>query len=164
MMIDRKAFFDSIRPTFGGRLSQGAVDTLNLFMDEWEVRRLTDLRWLAYIMATALGEVGRDLQPKRENLNYTTAERIREVWPSRFPTKASASPYVRQPQKLANFVYANRLGNGPPESGDGWRFRGGGFPQTTGRENYARMSGVIGIDILNNPDRALEPRIAVLIL
>jgi putative chitinase len=55
-----------------------------------------------------------------ENMNYT-APRICQVWPSRFPNVNAAMPYARNPEKLANKVYANRMGNGPPESGDGWR-------------------------------------------
>lgn len=76
-----------------------------------------------------------------ENLNYTSAERIAAVWPSRFPTPASAEPYVRQPEKLANAVYANRMGNGDAASGDGWRYRGRGALHLTGRDNYRRFAG-----------------------
>jgi predicted chitinase len=74
-----------------------------------------------------------------ESLHYTSAARIRKIWPRRFKTDAAAAPYVRNAEKLANFVYANRMGNGPPSSGDGWRFRGGGMMQTTGREGFRRM-------------------------
>lgn len=73
-----------------------------------------------------------------ENMNYSAA-RIRQVWPSRFPSVAAAQPYAGSPEKLANKVYANRMGNGPEASGDGWRNRGGGMFQHTGAAEYARV-------------------------
>lgn len=73
-----------------------------------------------------------------ENMSYS-AERIRQVWPSRFASAAAAAPYARNPEKLANKVYANRMGNGPEASGDGWRNRGGGLFQHTGKAEYARV-------------------------
>lgn len=81
-----------------------------------------------------------------ENMNYTTAKRIAEVWPTRF-TIRTAEAYVRQPQKLANFVYANRMGNGPPESGDGWKFRGGGPLHLTGRKNWQAFADYLNVSL-----------------
>jgi putative chitinase len=78
----------------------------------------------------------------QENLNYSAA-RLVQVWPSRFPTIAAATPYAANPQKLANFVYANRMGNGDIASGDGWRFRATG-PGLTGRDNWRRFGETIG--------------------
>lgn len=87
-----------------------------------------------------------------ENLNYS-ASRLVAVWPRRFPTLASAQPYARNPAGLANYVYANRMGNGPPETGDGWRYRGRGPIQLTGRANYAAAAEGIQVDIVLHPDR-----------
>ena len=89
-----------------------------------------------------------------ENLSYNP-ERLCAVWPSRFPTLAAAIPYAYAPQKLANFVYANRMGNGPPESGDGWAYRG--RPMLTGRAAYARVGDLIGQDLLGLPDLIQQP-------
>lgn len=94
-----------------------------------------------------------------EDLSYST-ERLCKVWPSRFPTFASAAPYARNPRALANKVYSFRLGNVDPD--DGWRFRGRG-PQLTGRENYANAAKRTGLDLVNNPDLAADPANFVLL-
>lgn len=94
-----------------------------------------------------------------ENLSYS-AERLCKVWPGRFPTFASAAPYARNPEKLANKVYALRMGNVLP--GDGWKYRGRG-PQLTGKENYANAERRTGLPLVNAPDLAAEPRNFVLL-
>lgn len=92
------------------------------------------------------------LKPGREeNLNYS-AKRLTEVWPNRFPTLASAEPYARNPEKLANRVYAGRMGNGSELSGDGWKFRGQGPGQLTGRSNLTGFADAMGMTV----DEALE--------
>ena len=99
-------------------------------------------------MAAAIGqfsvEAGTSFHETVEYLNYSTAARIHTVFPSKCPTVASAQPYVHNPQKLANHVYAGRLGNGDEASGDGWRFRGRGLIQLTGRAEYAEFAHAIG--------------------
>lgn len=122
------------------------------------------LRQLAYAMATAYHETGGRMQPLNENLTYTSARRIREVWPKRFHSDAAAIPYVRNPQGLANRVYADRMGNGPEASGDGWRYRGRALPQLTGKENYSRASKLVGVDLVSDPEAANDPRISARIL
>lgn len=117
-----------------------------------------------------------------ENLNYTTAERIATVYPSAFEPKASdradledkldageiteaqaaaerrrlsvemAEPFVRNPQALANFVYANKGRNGPPESGDGWRYRGRGLIQVTFRCGYEAVADGLGLHCDAEPE------------
>lgn len=89
------------------------------------------------------------LERLEENLNYS-AERLTKVWPSRFPTIASAAPFSRNPQALANKVYGSRLGNVAP--GDGWAYRGRGLIQVTGRDNYALVEKVSGLKVLKNPE------------
>ena len=91
-----------------------------------------------------------------ENLNYTTVAQIRKTWPRRFPSNASAAPYVRNPQRLANEVYGNRLGNSGPASGDGWKYRGRGF-QVTGRANYAAAEDALDLPLLESPELLEEP-------
>lgn len=135
---------------------QGAAAHLRAYGIDATAARLTE--WL--------GEVGHEsggFRNLQENLSYSSAARICAVWPSRFPTLASAEPYVRNPEGLANRVYANRLGNGPPESGDGWRYRGRGLIQITGRDNYRRTGGRIGVPLEASPHLAADPETAVLI-
>lgn len=78
-----------------------------------------------------------------ENLNYS-AEGLCKVWPKRFPTAAAAAPYNRNPEKIANKVYCDRLGNGKEASGDGWKYRGRGAIQLTGKSNYEAFAKSCG--------------------
>ena len=98
---------------------------------------------------------------REENLNYT-AKRLAAVWPNRFKGQSGPNALAlaceRNPQKLGNVVYANRMGNGPPESGDGWRFRGVGPLQLTGRSNHEDFAKAMGLDLDTAEDylRTLE--------
>jgi len=88
----------------------------------------------------------------QENLNYS-AQGLNGIFKKYFPTPASTTGYVRKPEKIANKVYANRMGNGPESSGDGWKFRGRGPIQLTGKDNYTAFAEDIGRpDVLTNPD------------
>ena len=86
-----------------------------------------------------------------ENLNYS-AKGLRTVFPKYFPDDSVANAYERNPEKIANKVYANRMGNGPESSGDGWKYRGRGMIMTTGKDNYTEFSKYSGLDAVNNPD------------
>ena len=98
-----------------------------------------------------------------ENLYYTRPERLMQVWPKRFPTLALAKQYVRSPQKLADYVYGNRLGN---VNGDGWTYRGSGLIMVTGLYNFQLVEDATGLpvvsqpDMLRSPDTALEVAVA----
>jgi len=87
-----------------------------------------------------------------ENLNYS-ADGLTKIFKKYFPSLAAAQGYARKPEKIANKVYANRMGNGPEASGDGWKFRGRGPIQLTGKDNYTAFAQSIKRpDILTNPD------------
>lgn len=110
---------------------------------------------VAHVMAQVSHECGAG-HDVVENLNYT-ADRMMQVWPSRFPTQASAAPYAGNPRALANKVYNGRMGNAPG-SDDGWNFRGRGGSQTTGREGYQRLAKSTGLDLVLHPDLVNDPK------
>jgi putative chitinase len=96
-----------------------------------------------------------------ENLNYK-AESLMRVWPRHFPTPEVAAQYHRQPEKIANRAYANRMGNGPEASGDGWKYRGRGLVQLTGKDNYRLASDALSVDLVATPDLVTQPDMAAL--
>ena len=96
-----------------------------------------------------------------ENLNYKP-EALMRVWPSRFPDLPTAMKYAHNPEMIANKVYGGRMGNGPEETGDGWKYHGRGLIQLTGKENYGRCGSGIGVDLLSNPNLLNTPEYAAL--
>jgi putative chitinase len=95
-----------------------------------------------------------------ENLNYS-ADALRRVFGKYFPTEALANEYARQPERIANRVYASRMGNGDEASGDGWKYRGRGLIQLTGKNNYASFSMQADNNALVEPDLVAQPELAV---
>jgi len=165
LKIDKKNFYDNYRITFGP-IAEETVKTLEAILDVF-IKNTPDVKPLekyAYMLATVRHEVGPKMVPIIENMNYS-AKRITQVWPSRFKTIEAAEPYANNPAKLGNNVYANRLGNGPSESGDGYRYRGRGIgAQFTGRVNYTKFSKLMGVDLINNPDLAMDVKLGAEIL
>lgn len=86
-----------------------------------------------------------------ENLNYSSVG-LQKTFKKYFPTKELADAYARKPEAIANRVYANRMENGDEQSGDGWKFRGRGFIQLTGKRNYRLAGTFLGVDLLSDPD------------
>jgi len=109
----------------------------------------TPLR-LAHFLAQCGHESG-GFKFLRENLNYS-AKGLMGIFKKYFPTEAVANQYQRQPDKIANKVYASRMGNGPEATGDGSKFKGRGFIQLTGKDNYTAFSKAIGEDCVANPE------------
>jgi putative chitinase len=109
----------------------------------------TSLR-LAHFLAQAGHESG-GFKLVSENLNYG-AKGLLGVFKKYFPTQAKAALYERKPEKIANLVYGNRMGNGVEASGDGYKFRGRGYIQLTGKDNYKAFDLVVTENIIDNPD------------
>lgn len=108
----------------------------------------TPARWAAFI--AQVGHESAQLTRLVENLSYSVRG-LMATWPNRFATPESTHSYARNPERLANFVYGNRLGNGPMETGDGWRYRGRGLIQVTGKANY-QIAGVgLGLNLVERP-------------
>jgi putative chitinase len=131
------------------------LPNLQAAMDEFDIN--TRAREAAFIAQIAHESGG--LTRFVENLNYS-AQRLCQVFPKRFPSLAAAKPFDRNPEKIANSIYANRLGNGDPASGDGFRYRGRGVIQLTGRSNYREFGKTLGIDLEGDPDTAASPAVA----
>jgi putative chitinase len=116
-----------------------------------EVLGILTIEHFCHFIAQTSHETG-GFEASVENLNYSS-DRLRAVFPKYFPTPASALPYHRQPEKIANKVYANRMGNGDEASGDGWKYRGRGSLQLTGKSNYKAFSDwVKDPEVMTNPE------------
>lgn len=137
-MINRSKFFAGIRITvFGGSLPQTSVNGINAILDEWDRRKLTDLRFLAYMLSTTRGECGSNMLPVREGFKSTDAD---------------ARAYV----KNKGYRYAVEK--------NGHVYYGRGLVQLTWYDNYVNMGRLLGLDLAGNPDLALRPDIAAQIL
>ena len=109
----------------------------------------TPLR-LSHFLAQAGHESG-GFKAVNENLNYG-AKGLLSIFKKYFPTEEKAKLYERKPEKIANLVYGSRMGNGPEASGEGYKFRGRGYIQLTGKDNYKAFDAVVAESIVENPD------------
>lgn len=117
-------------------------EALDQLLDDYEIN--TPLR-VAHFVAQCAHESGNFVFIK-ENLNYKAAS-LMAVFRKYFPTQELAQQYANRPERIANRVYANRMGNGPEDSGDGWRYCGRGLIQLTGKDNYTFFAGSLGISV-----------------
>ena len=132
------------------------LDALNATAERFEIN--TPERIAGFLSQLAHESGG--FTATSENLYYR-AEALSRVWPSRFPLGVAES-YAMQPEKIANRAYCDRMGNGDEASGDGWKYRGRGLIQLTGKDNYAAFTMSCDVDALNNPDLLAEPDLAAL--
>lgn len=137
------------------KIDQKWLDPLNETLTKYQIN--TPQR-IASFIGQCQHESG-NFQLLQENLNYS-ADALMRIWGSRFPTKEEADKYHRNPEKIANKVYGGRMGN--TEDGDGWKYRGRGIKQLTGKENYRNCGNGLGVDLVANPDLLLEPKYACL--
>jgi putative chitinase len=133
------------------------VDALNETFQRFDIS--THARQASFI-----GQCGHEcanFKVLEENLNYR-AETLMKLWKSRFPTIEVANEYARNPKKIANKVYASRMGNRDEASGDGYRFRGRGCIQLTGHANYFHAGQACGEDFVMQPDLVATPKYAAM--
>jgi len=143
-MINRDAFFPHVRQhLFGGTLTQSQVDGMNAILDAWDASGLTDLRYAAYMLGTAFHETARTMRPIKEMGGDAYVTRLYDVMGA-FPERARS------------------MGNTTP--GDGARYCGRGYVQLTWKANYARMGKLLGVDLVGNPDLAMDPDIAARVM
>lgn len=147
----------SMKPGYNAKVQAAATGMFSV--KEWldEMGAFDTMERLAALIGQCAHESS-GFQRVQENLNYS-AKRLTQVWPHRYPTLEVAARYARNPERLANHTYANRIGNGDVASGDGWRFRGRGWIQLTGRANYRSRGLALGLDLEDNPELALQPGI-----
>lgn len=150
----------AIVPNINGR-GAAFIDALNAAMTEFGIT--TPPRQAAF--AAQILHESAELARLEENLNFS-AQGLADTWPGRYAVNAKAKPRVPNPLALqiqrdrvaiANHTYALRLGNGDVASGDGWRYRGRGLIQLTGRQNYGNAGVALGLDLTGNPDQLLQP-------
>jgi putative chitinase len=130
------------------------LEPLNAALARWEIN--TPDR--AAMFLAQCGHESGGFRRLTENLNYTAAQLLR-TWPNRF-TADDAAAMALQPEKIAERAYGGRMGNAAEGGGDGWRFRGRGIIQLTGRENYRLAGQALGIDATGNPEQLAEPAVA----
>lgn len=130
-----------------GHIPDGVIAQIPDTIQKFELN--TPLR-LAHFLAQTGHESG-GFKATTENLNYG-AKGLLSIFKKYFPTEAKAKEYERKPEKIANLVYGGRMGNGPEASGEGYKFRGRGYIQLTGKDNYKAFDAVVADDILANPD------------
>lgn len=145
-------FGDAVRALAAKNADKNAIDEIVADQDCLPDFGVDTPKKIAHFLAQICHESG-GFKIAIENMNYS-AKRMTQVWPKRFPTVAAASPYAHNPQKLANYVYANRMGNGSPSTGDGFRFRGRGLLQITGREMYRSVGQLCDIALEDHPEIA----------
>lgn len=111
---------------------------------------ITNTLRLAHFLAQCGHESG-GFRAVSENLNYSS-KGLLGIFKKYFPTTALAEAYARKPEEIASRVYANRMANGDEASGEGWKFRGRGYIQLTGKANYTKFNSQVSEDLLSNPD------------
>ncbi len=157
LWLDRD-FFTAFTPDAEPEVVDAIVSTGNYLLTGFGINGSSE-RLSAFLAEIAYETAG--FRRFVESGNYSE-NRLLTVFPRYFDAQ-SASEYARDAERILNRVYADKLGNGPESSGDGWTFRGRGFLQLTGRENYQRYSDETGIDLVTSPDIIGNPHVAMLI-
>jgi putative chitinase len=109
-----------------------------------------------------LGHETAGLSLVEENLNYST-DGLMKVFSKYFASRSAADQYARKPERIANLVYSGRMGNGDESSGDGWKYRGRGPIQLTGKTNYREAGRALGYDLISSPELVADPEVGSLV-
>jgi putative chitinase len=144
MSIITAAQLRALAPDAAPWIIDGIVENQQLLVDA-EITKALRLR---HFFAQSAAETG-GFERLEESLIYS-AKRLMQVWPNRFPTMSSAVPYAGNPGKLAEKVYGGRMGN--RRIGDGWKYRGSGLLQSTGRDRYVELQAETGLDVVDHPE------------
>ena len=134
---------DELKNKLGELVTNQLIETLNHFP-------IINKSRLAHLLGQSAHE-SQNFTHLRENLNYS-ADGLMEIFSTHFHSSAFANGYAHNPEKIANYVYANQNGNGPESSGDGWKYRGGGYLGSTGKCQYQKLSTKVNDDLVANPD------------
>ena len=137
--------------------ADGVTEALGAAMARFEIDRPARKAAFLAQLAHESGQLSR----WAENLSYRWP-RLRQIFPKYFRTDAEAQAFDRQPERIANRVYGGRLGNGPEASGDGWRYRGRGPIQLTGKSNYRTCGAALGVDLVAEPALLETPEVGCL--
>jgi putative chitinase len=129
-----------------GQISDTVISEIALIADKFGI--ITNLR-LCHFLAQCSTESG-NFKLTLENLNYSTSG-LMKIFPGYFPGNLAES-YAHQPEKIASRVYGSRMGNGDETTKEGWKFRGRGFLQVTGKQNYQILGDFLNVDLVSNPD------------
>lgn len=138
-------------PNFKGYTLARLVEKLNIYANEFGIN--TPKRW-AHYLAQIAHECG-EFRRTEENLNYS-ADGLLKIFGKYF-NKSNVGQYARKPEKIANRVYANRMGNGSEASGEGYKYRGRGVIQLTGKDNYEAYKRYCGYDVVKEPELIAQP-------
>jgi len=139
------------------KINPALADVFNETFAKWNIN--TPIQQAAFI--GQCGHESGNFTKLEEGLSYS-AERLVKIWPKRFPTLESAQPYARNGRALANKVYGGRMGNREEKSDDGFRFRGSGWLQLTGHDNFYHAGKGCGVDFVMNPDLVRTPQYAAM--
>lgn len=137
------------------RADSKLLNPLNKCMEKYGIKGADMVSFLSTLSHESAG-----LTVWTENLNYSV-EGLMKTFKKYFPNESIAKLYARNPKLIANRVYASRMGNGDEKSGDGWKYRGRGPIQITGKDNYRQIGNGIEKDLLNNPDLLINKEIGI---
>ena len=129
-----------------GQIPDAVISEIAMIADKFGI--ITNLR-LCHFLAQCSTESG-NFKLTLENLNYSTSG-LMKIFPGYFPGNLAES-YAHQPEKIASRVYGSRMGNGDETTKEGWKFRGAGFIQLTGKDNFKKFGDFIGVDLVKNPE------------